>query len=66
MHLYSCVCVCVCVCARVCVCLEFEVWYPSLNPLPFRESFLKDFKKGFQTLLFVPLLLSTGLLVKVF
>ena len=29
--------------------LEFEVWYPSLNPLPFKESFPKDFKKRFQT-----------------
>ena len=30
--------------------LIFEVSYPSLNPLYFKESFLKDLENGFQTL----------------
>ena len=32
------------------VCAAFEVWYPSLHPTAFKESFPKDFKKGLQTL----------------
>ena len=30
--------------------LQYEVWCPSLNSLPFKESLLMNFQKGFSTL----------------